>query len=69
VVFLFLAIGFIWINRMPHTNLPVNTLNLWVSRLSGLLLIFFILLPLAMTMALIWRTKEVILDAVFGSRH
>ena len=33
-----------------------------------LLLIFFILLPLAMTMALIWKTKEVILDAVFGER-
>jgi len=25
-----------------------------------------ILLPLAMTMALLWKTKEVILDSVFG---
>jgi hypothetical protein len=40
----------------------------WIIRLNGLLLIFFILLPLAMTMALIWKTKEVILDAVFGAR-
>ena len=30
------------------------------------LLIPFILLPLAMTMALLWKTKEVILDNVFG---
>ena len=40
-----------------------------VNRASNLLLIFFILLPLAMTMALIWKTKEVILDAVFGARN
>ena len=30
------------------------------------LVIPFILLPLAMTMALLWKTKEVILDNVFG---
>ncbi len=29
---------------------------------------FFILPPPAMTMALIWKTKEVILDAVFDAR-
>ena len=40
-----------------------------VNRASNLLLIFFILLPLTMTMALIWKTKEVILDAVFGARN
>ena len=41
----------------------------WLNRFNDLLLIFFILLPLAITMALIWKTKEVILDAVFGSRN
>jgi len=51
------------------TPLPVvGKLLLWVNRFGGLLLIFFILLPLAMTMALIWKIKEVILDAVFGAR-
>ena len=29
-------------------------------------LTFFALLPLAMTMALLWKTKEVILDSVFS---
>ena len=29
-------------------------------------LILLILLPLAMTMALLWKTKEVILESVFG---
>jgi hypothetical protein len=28
----------------------------------------FALLPLAMTMALLWKTKEVILDSVFGAK-
>jgi hypothetical protein len=41
---------------------------LWLNRAGNLVLIFFVLLPLAMTMALIWKTKEVILDAVFGPR-
>jgi len=31
-------------------------------------LILFALLPLAMTMALLWKTKEVILDSVFGAK-
>src|SRR5262249_16085231 len=30
-------------------------------------LAFFVLLPLAMTMALLWKTKEVILEGVFGA--
>lgn len=51
-----------------------------VTRYSGLLialfeqsrstlLIFLVLLPLAMTMALIWKIKEVILASVFGPDH
>jgi hypothetical protein len=30
-------------------------------------MVFLVLLPLAMTMALIWKIKEVILDSVFGA--
>lgn len=33
------------------------------------LLVAFILLPLAMTMALIWKTKETILESVFSGLH
>jgi hypothetical protein len=51
-----------------------------VTRYSGLLvalfeqsrstiIIFLVLLPLAMTMALIWKIKEVILASVFGPDH
>jgi hypothetical protein len=69
VVLLFLSIAILWLTQTPHPSLPVGKLLVWASRFSNLLLIFFILLPLAMTMALIWKTKEVILDAVFGSRQ
>ena len=54
--------------QIPHPSLRIGHLLVWIDRGSRLLLIFFVLLPLAMTMALIWKTKEVILDAVFGSR-
>jgi hypothetical protein len=47
----------------------IGRVFVWLNRFSDLLLIFFMLLPLAMTMALIWKTKEVILDAVFGARN
>ena len=69
VVLLFFSIAFIWLTQTPHPALPVGKLLGLASRFSNLLLIFFILLPLAMTMALIWKTKEVILDAVFGPRQ
>jgi hypothetical protein len=68
VVLLFFAIGFIVLVQLPSAHLPTGRLIVWTNRASSLLLIFFILLPLAMTMALIWKTKEVILDAVFGAR-
>jgi hypothetical protein len=44
-------------------------LLVWLNRLGLWTFIFFALLPLAMTMALIWKTKETILDSVFGTRQ
>jgi len=69
VALLFFFIVFIGLTQLPHPSPHVGRVLIWVNRFSNLLLIFFILLPLAMTMALIWKTKEVILDAVFGARH
>ena len=66
---LFFCIAFIVFSQLPHPSLPAGRVLIWLNRASGLLLVFFILLPLAMTMALIWKTKEVILDAVFGARN
>jgi hypothetical protein len=39
------------------------------ERSKGWLLIFMILLPVAMTMTLIWKIKEVIFTSVFTHRH
>ena len=53
-----------------------STLPFWlgmavsvVERGSLWFLILLILLPLAMTMALLWKTKEVILESVFGAHR
>jgi hypothetical protein len=69
VSLLFIIIGFVVLNRRPQLLAHLGWLAPWLNRASSLLLIFFVLLPLAMTMALIWKTKEVILDAVFGARN
>ena len=68
VALLGFAIAVAALAQLPLPWPAMGKLLLWVNRFSGLLLIFFILLPLAMTMALIWKTKEVILNAVFGAR-
>ena len=69
VALLFIIIGFILLRQNPQWLTHLGWLALWLNRASNLLLIFFLLLPLAMTMALIWKTKEVILAAVFGARN
>ncbi|MGA9779727.1 MAG: hypothetical protein ACLPRE_05840 [Limisphaerales bacterium] len=53
------------VSQMP---LEFGILILWLNRLGLWLLTFFALLPLAMTMALIWKTKETILDSVFDAQ-
>lgn len=65
---LLFSIVMILLMQVTHPAPELEHLMLWVNRFGGLLFIFFILLPLAMTMALIWKTKEVILDSVFGAR-
>ncbi len=62
-----LAVG-IWCVRTSAIPLPFTVVAA-VTRLGGptpWLLLVFVLLPLAMTMALIWKTKEVILESIFG---
>jgi hypothetical protein len=39
-----------------------------IERGSFWFLILLVLLPLAMTMALLWKTKEVILESIFGTK-
>ena len=68
VLLLLLVIAITVFAQLPQPSPAVGRVLIWINRASSLLLVFFILLPLVMTMALIWKTKEVILDAVFGAR-
>jgi hypothetical protein len=52
-----------------------RTMPLWLGIVAAVMergsfwfLVVLVLLPLAMTMALLWKTKEVILDSIFGGK-
>ncbi len=63
-----LSIAYVALLHVSQMPLEFGILVLWLNRLGLWLLTFFALLPLAMTMALIWKTKETILDSVFGAK-
>ena len=67
VALLLLAGAYVFLLQMP--NLPVSLMIMIVrlERVSHWSLLMLTLLPLSLTMALIWKTKEVILESVFGS--
>ena len=63
---LLLGVAYIVFLHSAQWQLALGDFSDWVSRVWFWALTFFTLLPLAMTMALLWKTKEVILDSVFG---
>ena len=63
-----LGIAYVVLLHVSQMPLEFGILFVWLNRLGLWLLTFFALLPLAMTMALIWKTKETILDSVFGAK-
>ena len=52
---------------IPHLPRAFGVVAEMIERFSFWFLVLLVLLPLAMTMALIWKTKEVILENVFHS--
>jgi hypothetical protein len=73
---LYLLLGLILLSTLylvlrQLPTLPVAILQvLQVLEVAGQwVLVFLVLLPLAMTMTLIWKIKEVILASVFGPEH
>jgi len=69
LAFLFLlSIAYVVLLHISQLPLEFGILIFWLNRLGLWLLTFLALLPLAMTMALIWKTKETILDSVFDAR-
>ncbi|MEI9959795.1 MAG: hypothetical protein WDM76_01310 [Limisphaerales bacterium] len=69
VALLFFFITYVVLMNDPRLPIKFGVIFLWLDQISFWALTFFALLPLAMTMALIWKTKEVILDSVFGDRQ
>jgi hypothetical protein len=54
----------VWPGLLEHLGVLVY----WIQSLGFWLVILLVLLPLAMTMALLWKTKEVILESVFSRK-
>jgi hypothetical protein len=71
LVFVILCLGILLITVLQFPSLLPSQAEwlLLLSPNSYWLMVFLVLLPLAMTMALIWKIKEVILDSVFGAGH
>jgi hypothetical protein len=62
-----LLLGYFLLTRATHLpHLIIDFLVLW-ERVGQWVMLFLVLLPIAMTMALMWKTKEVILSSVFGA--
>ena len=68
VILLVLASFYVFLVQMPELPVPLMVLLPYLQRISLWSLLLLVLLPLSLTMALIWKTKEVILDSVFN-RH
>ncbi len=69
VALLVFVSAYLFLQQMP--NLPPTLLILLgnLQRFSQAALLLLVLLPLSLTMALLWKTKEVIMDSVFHQRE
>jgi uncharacterized BrkB/YihY/UPF0761 family membrane protein len=68
VVLLLLSAAFLALAQIRKVPAGFEKIYNIADQLGPWLLLFLTLLPLAMTMALIWKTKEVVLDGVFGAK-
>jgi hypothetical protein len=62
------ALLYLGLGRLPTFPYWLGLVMSVMERGSLWFLIVLVLLPLAMTMALLWKTKEVILENVFGAK-
>jgi hypothetical protein len=67
-ILLLLTVAYGVLLHLAPVPLEIGGWSVWFDQLGLWLLTFFALLPLAMTMALIWKTKETILDSVFDAK-
>jgi len=66
---LLVAAVYLCFAELPGLPVTLRVVALLLERYRFAAMIVLVLLPLAMTMALIWKTKEVILESVFGAGH
>lgn len=59
---------YIFLLQMPNLPMPLLILVASLQRFSQSTVLLLVLLPFSLTMALLWKTKEVILDSVFNQR-
>ncbi len=64
----FLAVYFA-LSQIRHPPLSLGVVLRVLGPMSQWVLLFLILLPMAITMSLIWKIKEAILASVFGADH
>ena len=65
----FLAVLIYWgLGQFRNMPLWLGIVAAVMERGSFWFLVVLVLLPLAMTMALLWKTKEVILDSIFSAK-
>jgi len=64
----FLAMYFT-LSQIRHPPLSVSVMLRVMEPVSQWILLFLILLPMAITMSLVWKIKEAILASVFGPDH
>jgi len=69
VALLLLAAAYVFLLQMPNPPVPLLMVVARWERISHWSMLMLGLLPLSLTMALIWKTKEVILESVFGSHR
>jgi hypothetical protein len=73
VMLLAVVVAYFVAVRMPDLPRTLTAGIEWLNqaKLWSLLmvLVFFLLLPLSITMALLWKTKEVILESLFSASH
>jgi hypothetical protein len=67
---LVLGTAYFILRQLPNQVLPdwFRPVAFVIDRASIFMLIPLLLLPVAMTMALLWKTKQVILDSVFSAK-
>jgi len=68
VALLIVVSVYIFLQQMPGLPMPLLILLASLQRFSQSTVLLLVLLPISMTMALLWKTKEVILDSVFNQR-